>query len=111
MSFSLTPEVKRHLQEFEDRITPPAKASTAPGGELTGAELREHHGVTTDGQGQPLIDTKLYIVKAPPAVNHHRRLCKAYEQGGYEAVETYLEPFKKPEVRLRELATVEQSEA
>lgn len=103
---TLTPEVKKHLQEFADRITPPA-SSTATG-ELTGRQLREQHGISTDGKGQPLVDTQLYIVKAPPAVNHHRRLCKAYEQGGYEAVEAYLEPYKTPQARARELAAAQQ---
>lgn len=104
MKKSLNNEIRANLQAFADRITPPdAKPGSVPGKALTAEELREKDGLTTDRQGNPLKPGQLYLAKDMPAVNHFRRLCKAYESGGWDKVELYLQPYKTPAAIARDI--------
>ncbi|MDF7809934.1 hypothetical protein [Hymenobacter sp. YC55] len=103
MKKSLNNEIRANLQAFADRITPlDAKPGAVPGKALTAEELQQK-GITTDSHGKPLKPGQLYLAKDLPAVNHFRRLCKAYESGGWEKVELYLQPYKTPAAIARDI--------
>ena len=106
MKKTLNNEIRANLQAFADRITPPdATPGAVPGKALTAEELREKYGLSTDRHGNPLKPGQLYLAKDMPAVNHFRRLCKAYERGGWDQVERYLQPYKTPAAIARDIVS------
>lgn len=112
MKKSLNNEIRANLQAFADRITPPdTKPGSVPGKALTAEELREKYGISTDRHGNPLKAGQLYLAKDMPAVNHFRRLCKAYERGGWDQVERYLQPYKTPAAIARDIEASAQASA
>ena len=92
----VTKPIKQELRAFAERITPPNQngRAVAAGPPLTAEQLQEKFGLTTDRHGQPLKPGQLYLAKDAPAVNQLRRLCAAYERGGWAAVECYLQPYR-----------------
>lgn len=105
MNQTLTKSIKAELRGFADRITPPEPAPGAvPGKPLTAEQLQQQYGITTDKAGKPLTPGQLYLAKDLPAVNHLRRLCRAFEVGGWDQVERYLQPYRTPEAIARQAA-------
>ena len=95
MAHTFTPEVEQQLQQLADALTPKLQHK-APTRALTDFELKHHFNITTDAEGQPLKPGVLYRATEAPAINHLRRLRKAYHRGGQVAVEQYLEQNKRP---------------
>lgn len=109
MKNTVTKAIKSELKEFADKITPPEPAAGAvPGKGLTAQQLRDQYGITSDKSGSPLKDGTVYIAKDLPAVNQHRRLLKAFERGGWAAVEAYLLPYRTPAALARQAAEAAQ---
>ena len=106
MSHQVTSSIKKELSKFAERITPQqaAAGTSVPGKGLTGAELASQYGITTDSKGAPLNPALRYFTTDLPRVNHLRRLCKAYEVGGWPKVALYLKPFRTPAAAAREAA-------
>lgn len=107
---TLTPKITKELHQLAQAITPPDQPPGAqPGKALTAQELKERYGITTDNNGKPLNPMRLYVAKDLPAVNHHRRLLKAFERAGWEAVEQYLQPYTTPAAIARDLKAQAQN--
>jgi len=90
----ITPKTEKALKELAARLPVPQKVGKVP---VTGKELIDRNPDAKDSSGNP-VDPKLnYFHSYPPAVNHLRRMRKAYEEGGNAAVNKYLKPYLKKE--------------
>jgi hypothetical protein len=88
----LTNEVNAALKQFADRLPSTYKPAGAP--QLGSELMAERPGIRTP-KGEALDPNKTYFVKAKgTATNHLRRLRKAYEAGGMDAVVAYLQPYE-----------------
>ncbi|HEX8658453.1 MAG TPA: hypothetical protein VF690_12995 [Hymenobacter sp.] len=83
----LTNEVKSALKQFADRLPTTEQKERAP---RTGAQLTKLYG---DKLGKLIPTQRYFIVDATCAVNHLKRLSRAYEAGGMAAVVEYLRPY------------------
>lgn len=96
MPFSPTKAQRANLEQIAANIT--TASNVQPGTtQITGAQLISQHGILVDRSGQPIEPAKLYYLKPAPAINHLRRMLKAFAEGGMSEVEEYLKPYKKPE--------------
>lgn len=88
-----TKEVKDALKQFADRLPSTEQVERAP---RLGCELRKVYGdKLRQPDGKPLDPTtKYYIGDASCAVNHLKRLLRAYGAGGMAAVVKYLQPYE-----------------
>jgi hypothetical protein len=90
----LTPAYRKALAELAAKLP-----TTEPKGRarVSGADLLAK-GVTRTSDGQPILSSATYkhgaATEGNVAVNHHKRLIRAFEQGGQPAVVKYLQPFE-----------------
>lgn len=88
----LTKEVKDALKQFADRLPETHKPGTKP---QMGAELLTERPGITGPNGEAIDPEKRYFVAASgTATNHLKRLTRAYETGGKDAVVKYLQPYE-----------------
>jgi|GEM_PF-2311987 len=62
---------------------------------ITGAELLRLNPIAMDQKGKPVIRSKVYTVNKFKAVNHYKRMLKAYDHGGISAIEAYCDGVKE----------------
>ena len=86
---NITKEITDALKQFADRLPSTEQKERAP---RTGAELTKVYG---DKLGKLKPTQRYYIGDATCAVNHLKRLTRAYEAGGMPAVVKYLQPFEE----------------
>jgi len=89
---TITPETDNALKELAARLPVPSKVGKVA---FTGRELLAENPDAQDHKGNPIDPKQTYLRHYPPAVNHLRRMRKAYEQGGNTAVNKYLKPYLK----------------
>lgn len=89
---TLTPEWENTLQQFADRLPVPEVKYREP---VSGEKLLADNPGITGPNGEPIDPKQRYYVGSPTnATNHLRRLRKAFEDGGKEAVVRYLQPYE-----------------
>jgi hypothetical protein len=87
----LTKGIKRDLKDLGSKL-PIVFYQVKESGRYTGQELILV-GLEKDEKGQALIPDKIYLYEQPVqiAVNHYRRMRKAWEMWGYEGVNKYVD--------------------
>lgn len=68
----------------------------------TGRELLDDNPNAKTKAGKPVDPKTEYPIIYPPAINHYRRLRKAFEAGGQHGVEKYLSQYGKVEQPVKE---------
>jgi hypothetical protein len=92
----LTKEIKSQLKELALKIPMPKYVGTK---KILGSDILEDQSIALklSAESRKSIQenpNKHYKINFGPAVNHFKRLIKAYEEGGVEGVNKYLEPFR-----------------
>lgn len=93
MPFKITSAIDQKLKEIAKQLPVP---DCKPRPSKYGHELIDENPSIRDRHGKELEPKKLYHFVPVPAVNHYKRMRKAFEQGGDQAVMKYLKPYLKP---------------
>jgi hypothetical protein len=86
----LTKTIDRELRQIAAQLPQQHHHLT---GRVKGSDILALHPEPKGPNGAPIDPERYYMLGKGEAVNHHRRLRKAYERGGREAVIKYLAKY------------------
>ncbi len=89
---SLTKKIKKELVQLALEL-PKVRAHRVPGEPVVGSVLLQQNPEARQSDGKPILPYEKYASFTVASANHFRRLCKAYESGGDQAVNDYVQPF------------------
>jgi hypothetical protein len=90
---SLTRKIKKELANLA-LMLPKVPAHPAPEKAVLGSAILSENPNAKLKDGSSIKPDVKYQQFTVASANHFRRLCRAYESGGEQAVNTYVQPFR-----------------